>query len=73
MKVYLIYDKTKQEFVGKRPISDGRKYLVYGDIRSARIMSNSIKKYGSDYQDSHRGNDVVVVEYEANIEHMKEV
>lgn len=73
MKVYLIYDKKQQEFIGKRPIADGRKYLVYGDIRSARIMANSIKKYGLDYQDSHKGNNIVVVEYQANIEHMKEV
>lgn len=73
MKVYLIYDKTQQEFVGKRPLADGRKYLVYGDIRSARIMANYIKKYGSDYQEKNKNNDIVVVEYEAKIEHMKEV
>lgn len=73
MKVYLIYDKTQQEFVGERPMADGRKYLVYGDMRSARTMANRIREDGSDYQNNHKYNDVVVVEYEANIEHMKEV
>ena len=72
MKVYLIYDKTLKSFINNR-CGDGRKYLVYGDIRSARMMANTIKKYGSDFDNSHKNNDVVVVEYIANIEHMKEV
>lgn len=44
MKVYLIYDKTINSFIDKRPFHDGRKYLVYGDIRSARAMANNLKK-----------------------------
>lgn len=36
-------------------------------------MANYIREYGSDYQNNYKGNDVVVAEYEANIEHMKEV
>lgn len=44
MKVYLIYDKTQQEFVDKRPLASGRKYLIYGDIRSAKIMANYIRE-----------------------------
>ncbi len=72
MKVYLIYDKTLKCFVNNR-CGDGRKYLVYGDIRSARMMANRIKEWGADYDDSHKNNDVVAVEYIANIEHMKEV
>ena len=73
MKVYLIYDKTLSQFINKR-CGDGRKYLVYGDLRSARTMANHIKKYGIGYSPiRYKEDDVVVVEYEANIEHMKEV
>lgn len=72
MKVYLIYDKTLKCFVSNR-CGNGRKYLVYGDIRSAKMMASIIKKYGADYDNSHKNNDVVAVEYIANIEHMKEV
>lgn len=74
MKVYLIYNKTLNCFVDKRPLSDGRKYLMYGDIRSARMMANNVKKYGIGYNPvKHKNDDIVVVEYEANIQHMKEV
>lgn len=73
MKVYLIYDKTLSQFINKR-CGVGRKYLVYGDIRSARMMANQIKKYGIGYDPvRYKNDDIVVVEYETNIEHMKEV
>ena len=73
MKVYLIYDKTLSQFINKRS-GDGRKYLVYGDLRSARTMANFIKKYGIGYEPvRYKDDDIVVVEYDANIEHMKEV
>ena len=72
MKVYLIYDKTLKCFVNNR-CGDGRKYLVYGDVRSARTMANRIKELGVNYDSLHKSNDVVVVEYMANIEHMREV
>ena len=74
MKVYLIYNKTLNCFVDKRPHSDGRRYLMYGDKRSARMMANNVKKYGIGFRDvKHKDDDIIVVEYDANIEHMKEV
>lgn len=74
MKVYLIYDKTLNSFVDKRPFSEGRKYLIYGDKRSARMMANNVKKYGIGYNPvKYKNDEIVVVEYDANIEHMKEV
>ena len=74
MKVYFIYNKTLDCFVDKRPFSDGRKYLIYGDLRSARAMANNVKKYGIGFKPvQHKNNDIVVLEYEANNEHMKEV
>lgn len=73
MKIYLIYDKTSSTFIDKRPLSEGRRYLVYGDIRSARMMANQIKKYGIRLDNKHKNDDVIVVEYEANIEHMREI
>lgn len=73
MKIYLIYDKTLSQFINKR-CGDGRKYLVYGDIRSARTMANSIKKYGIGFDPvKYKNDDIIVVEYEANIEHMMAV
>lgn len=73
MKIYLIYDKTLSQFINKRN-GDGRKYLVYGDIRSARTMANSIKRFGVGYDPvRYKNDDIAVVEYETNIEHMKEV
>lgn len=73
MKIYLIYDKTLSQFINKR-CGEGRKYLVYGDIRSARTMANQIKICGIGYNPCrYKNDDIVVVEYETNIEHMKEV
>ena len=73
MKIYLIYDKTIQQFIEKR-CGAGRKYLVYGDIRSARMMANQIKEYGIGYNPiKYKEDDIVVVEYITDIEHMKEV
>ena len=70
MKIYLIYDKTLSQFIDKRN-GDGRKYLVYGDVRSARAMANNIKKYGIGFAPiKYKNDDIVVVGYEANIEHM---
>lgn len=73
MKVYLIYDKTLSQFINKR-CGDGRKYLVYGDVRSARIMANMIKEEGIGWNPvMYKDDNIVVVEYEANINDMKEV
>lgn len=72
MKIYLIYNKTLSCFINKR-YGDGRTHLVYGDVRSARYMANRIKKDGLGYDSLHKNDDIVVVEYQANIEHMKEV
>lgn len=64
-KIYLIYNITDKEFIIKYPgYRDGRKYLVYGDKRSATIMKNSLSKY--EFKDK----ELKVVEYEPYIDDM---
>ena len=73
MKVYFIYNKTWNRYIDKNLLSDGRTYLIYGDLRSARRMANSIKKHGVGFPSKYKNDDIVVLEYETNKNHMKEV
>lgn len=62
-KIYLIYNVNDKEFIFKYPgYREGRKYLIYGDKRSATIMKNSLMKW--DFKDK----ELKVVEYIPKIE-----
>lgn len=45
ISAYAIFNITQNKYIVKPSISGGRKYLIYGDLASARRMLTQLKKY----------------------------
>lgn len=60
ISVYVVYNKTKNEFANKVYLGyGGRKDLVYTSIGSARTAITNIKKYGG--YGNYENDDIVIL------------